>query len=117
MLISSICAASICATANSHFAASGEKRKKSFALRGGELLGIVQAFEFARQTGFRPFRRQNGRRRHDRPGQRPAPGLVHARDAGQALRHSARSNSKRSESLADMKRILKLILFFFCPVN
>jgi len=33
------------------------------------------------QTRFRPARRQDGGGGDDRPGERPAPGLIHARDA------------------------------------
>ena len=67
------------------FAAGGDEGEEFLALQFGELLGIVQAFEFARQAGFRPFRRQNGGGGNDRPGERPAPGLVHARDAREIL--------------------------------
>ncbi len=80
-----------------HFAGHRQKGKESIALGGRELLGIIQTFELVRQAGFRPARRQNGRRRHDRPGQRPAPRFVHARNA-RLFRESTtrRSNSKRS---------------------
>ena len=64
-----------------NLAAAGDELKIFFALRFAELLGIVQAGKFGGQTGFRPARRQNCRRRDDRPGERPAPGLVHACDA------------------------------------
>ncbi len=65
-----------------HFTGCRQTGKEFFALGGRELLGIVETVEFARQAGFRPSRRQNGRRRHDRPGQRSATRFVHARHAG-----------------------------------
>ena len=68
-----------------NFTAGGQIGEELFALGGGELLGIVQAFEFARQAGLRPFRRQNCRRGDDRPGQRPPARFVNACDPGQAL--------------------------------
>ena len=68
-----------------HFGARGKKGKESFALRGRELLGIVQALKFGRQAGFRPFRRQDRRRGDNRSGQRTATRFIHARDTGHAL--------------------------------
>ena len=81
------------------FAAAGDEGEKLFALRFGELLGIVQAGEFGGQTEFRPTRRQNRRRRNDRPGERPTPGLVHAGNARDA---------RTPESLLEFKRVDEL---------
>src|ERR1035437_9895622 len=95
------------------FAAADDEGEKLFALRFGELLGIVQAGEFGGQTGFRPTRRQDGSSGDERPGKRAATGPASGpRPASStpAMRatfccHSARSNSKRSASLAVMASI------------
>ena len=67
------------------FAAGGDEGEEFLALHFGELLGIVQAIEIARQAGLRPFCRQDGGGGDDRPGERPTPGLIHARDAREIL--------------------------------
>jgi len=65
----------------SDIAAAGDEGEKDFALRFGELLGIVEAGEFRGQTRFRPAGGEDDSGGHHRPGERPAPGLVHACDA------------------------------------
>jgi hypothetical protein len=88
------------------FGAGGEKGKKILALKPGELLGIVQAFEFVWQTGSRPFGRQNGRRRHDWPRKRTAPGLVHARNTRRAA---------IPQYALERKAVVKFGAHFFVP--
>ena len=63
------------------FGECGQGLKKTLPLAGAELLGIVQARQLSRQAGPNPDHGKIHRGRHHRPSQRPAPGLIHARDA------------------------------------
>ena len=58
---------------------------KDRALGGGELLRVVDpAGPADRPAALEEFLRHEHGRRHHRPGQRPAPGLVHAEQAAEA---------------------------------
>ncbi len=84
------------------FGAGGEKGKIFFALRFGELLGIVQAGEFGGQAGFRPAGGRMAAAATTGPASGPRPASSTPATRVMPGCHSTRSNSKRSENLADI---------------
>ena len=60
--------------------------KESVPFFSGQLLGIVQSPQRARQSNLNPLTGKDYSRRHNRPGQRAAPGFVDARDQGASAR-------------------------------